>query len=237
MVRLYNYVDSTLWNKSNLLHSVEKVKKDSCMAQITQEKILETTLALLDSEGDSFSMRRLGKALNVDAKAIYYYYANKDSLLNATVKYAMEELQMPDMAEVTWQEQLRAFSYTYTDLAQKHPNIVPIMIRLDGTMPVAFDLIEPIVEILAKTALPEHHILQVIELFISLLPSYMIEDETENLDDEGLMAHLRTLATEQYPAINRLMSNLQPHDLQSDRDIQINMIIWGIEKLIENETR
>ncbi|MEL6407350.1 MAG: TetR/AcrR family transcriptional regulator C-terminal domain-containing protein [Chloroflexota bacterium] len=206
------------------------------MAQITRDKILEVTLALLDSEGEAFSMRRLGKALNVDAKAIYYYYPNKNSLLNATLKYAIQELQVPDVGLATWQEELTALAHTYSKLAETHPNIVPMMLRLDGTMPAAFDLMEPVVEILARTRLPERYILQVVELFVSFLPSYMIEDGTEHLDDDGLLAHLQTLSTEQYPAINKVISTLQPSDLQIDSDTQIKIIIWGIEKLIANVT-
>ncbi|GEM_PF-3123158 len=207
------------------------------MTQISKEKILEATLALLDSEGEAFSMRGLGRALNVDAKAIYYYYPNKDSLLNATLKHAMQEVQLPKVTGNTWQAELTSLAHTYANLATAHPNLVPIMIRLDGTMPAAFDLMEPVVEILAKTSLSERHILHVVELFVSLLPSYMIEDGTEHLDNEGLLTHLRTLTKEQYPAINRLISRLQPTDSLTDDDIQINIIIWGIEKLVENEAK
>jgi len=206
------------------------------MTQITKDKILETALALLDQDGEAFSMRRLGKALGVDAKAIYYYYPNKDSLLNAILEHAMQELQQPDVTLVTWQEELKALAHAYVNLVIAHPNIVPIMLRLDGTMPAAFDLMEPVVKILTKTPLPKHNVLQVVELFVSFLPSYMIEDGTEHLDDEGLLAHLQSLPTERYPSINQLISGLQSRDMQADIDIQINIIIWGIEKLIENQT-
>lgn len=204
------------------------------MAQISRNKILEAALTLLDSEGEAFSMRRLGKALNVDAKAIYYYYPNKDSLLNATLKHALQELQRSDVTSPTWQGELTALAHAYANLAAAHPNIVPLMLRLDGTMPAAFDLMEPVVAILARTSLPERYILHVVELFVSFLPSYMIEDGTEHLDDDGLLEHLRTLPTEQYPAIHQLLSRLLPGDLQTDHDVQIDILIWGIEKLIEN---
>ncbi|NDJ87139.1 MAG: helix-turn-helix transcriptional regulator, partial [Chloroflexi bacterium] len=66
------------------------------MTQMSPEKITRQALELIDREGSAFSMRRLGKALGVDAKAVYYYFPSKDKLIDAVLQHALTEMVLPD---------------------------------------------------------------------------------------------------------------------------------------------
>ncbi len=59
---------------------------------LTREKIVETAIEVLDTEGvEGLSMRRLGEALGVEAMALYHHFANKDAILDAVASRIIEE--------------------------------------------------------------------------------------------------------------------------------------------------
>ncbi|GAL26068.1 transcriptional regulator TetR family [Vibrio variabilis] len=50
---------------------------------LSQERIVETAKAMMKADGKIPSIRALAKELNIDAMAIYHYFNNKDSVLEA----------------------------------------------------------------------------------------------------------------------------------------------------------
>ena len=59
---------------------------------LTREIIVDKAIELIDADGlDSFSMRRLGEALGVEAMAMYHYFPNKDAILDGVVARIIEQ--------------------------------------------------------------------------------------------------------------------------------------------------
>lgn len=50
---------------------------------LSQERIVDTAKAMMKADGKIPSIRALAKELNIDAMAIYHYFNNKDSVLEA----------------------------------------------------------------------------------------------------------------------------------------------------------
>ena len=205
------------------------------MSQLTKERIIEKALETIDQEGlQALSMRRLGHDLGVDAKAVYYYFANKESLITGVLNRAFAELKLPDVLPGTWQDQLRQIIRAYNALISTHPNLVPYLARVDGSVPVVFDIVERVVAILSDTGLSGRSIVQIIDLLVSFAPSVVLwADDVGSF--EQLHRQISDLPAKRFPTVARLMETLSAEDLEDDFDFQMNIIINGIEQLVERQ--
>jgi AcrR family transcriptional regulator len=98
-------------------------------AGLTAERIREQALRLIDAEGlESFSTRKLGRALGCEAMAIYWYYPSKDALLDAVVDELMAGLGRVAVKDGgDWTEALRDVARAFRGLARRHPRAFPLV--------------------------------------------------------------------------------------------------------------
>ena len=205
------------------------------MSQLTKERIIEKALETIDQEGlHALSMRRLGHNLGVDPKAVYYYFANKEGLITGVLNRAFAELNLPDVLPGTWQDQLRQIVRAYNALISAHPNLVPYLARVDGSVPVVFDIVEKVTSTLGDTGLESRSIVQIIDLLVSFAPGVALwADEAGSL--EQVHRQISNLPEARFPTVTRLMKTLSAEDLEDDFDFQMNIIISGIEQLVEQQ--
>src|SRR4051812_17077830 len=65
-------------------------------AHLSRERVLETAVAFADRHGlDALSMRKLGQELGASAMSAYYYFGNKEQLLDGMVDVVFSEIELP----------------------------------------------------------------------------------------------------------------------------------------------
>jgi AcrR family transcriptional regulator len=90
--------------------------------KLSKEKIIQTAFDILAEKRsiEGLSMRNLAHALNVKAPAIYWYFKDKQDLLQNMAETMEQHLRLPDSSlEAT--EQLIAFMNAYYDLYTQFP--------------------------------------------------------------------------------------------------------------------
>ena len=76
-------------------------------SHLSRERVLETAVAFADEHGlDALSMRKLGQELGVSAMSAYYYFANKEQLLDGMVDVVFGEIEPPAL-DVDWKTAMR----------------------------------------------------------------------------------------------------------------------------------
>lgn len=73
------------------------------------------------------SIRNLAANLNVDPMAIYYYFKNKDELLNEVSASLIESLYEPNQ-ELDYRENVKNLCNSYISLLLQYPDLVPIFL-------------------------------------------------------------------------------------------------------------
>ena len=94
--------------------------------------ILHAAMALLEEQGEAFSMRALAQGLGVDAMALYHYYAGKEELLLALMVQrfaALDPSQPPFTRRQTPLRRLLALCALYLELISATPYFVRLMAR------------------------------------------------------------------------------------------------------------
>jgi AcrR family transcriptional regulator len=104
-------------------------KKKGAHPNLSAEKVRATALRLIEEDGlDELSTRKLGRALGVEAMAIYWYYPSKEALLDAVVDLLVSKMD-PRAMEVQgeWIEALRRLAHAYRTLAHQYPKAFPLL--------------------------------------------------------------------------------------------------------------
>lgn len=111
--------------------SSARTKKTRSSPKLTADRVRRAALRLIETDGlDGFSTRKLGRALGVEAMAIYWYYSSKDALLDAVVDLLVEDLdaaEKQDPAPADFIDALRRLAHAYRGLADAYPNAFPLL--------------------------------------------------------------------------------------------------------------
>jgi AcrR family transcriptional regulator len=95
--------------------------------ELSREAIARAALALVDRHGlAGFSTRKLGAVLGCEAMAIYWYYPNKDALLDAVVDLLIAPLSAA-LDGNNFVDTLRRVAHAYRAIAIDHPHAFPLL--------------------------------------------------------------------------------------------------------------
>lgn len=95
---------------------------------LSSDAILDTAIKILNTKGESgLTIRGIAKVMNVNPNAIYYYFANLDKLLEATVERIFEGLKVSS-SEKGWRKYLMDTAFAYRALFLAHPNATMLIL-------------------------------------------------------------------------------------------------------------
>ena len=87
---------------------------------LNRDRVLHAAVRLADKGGiESVTMRRLGKALGVEAMSLYNHVRNKDDVLDGIVDLVLDEIELP--AGPDWETAVRRTAVSAHDALLRHP--------------------------------------------------------------------------------------------------------------------
>jgi AcrR family transcriptional regulator len=90
-------------------------------APLTRERVLRAAIALADERGaEELTMRKLAKALGVEAMSLYNHVANKDDLLDGMIDLVFGEIEAPEPGG-DWKAELRRRALSTREALGRHP--------------------------------------------------------------------------------------------------------------------
>jgi AcrR family transcriptional regulator len=94
---------------------------------LTRQRVLEAAVALADHSGiESLTMRKLGRALGVEAMSLYHHVANKEALLDGMVDLVFAEIELPT-AGTGWRSAMRRRAISARAALRRHPWAIALM--------------------------------------------------------------------------------------------------------------
>jgi AcrR family transcriptional regulator len=92
---------------------------------LTQKRIVEATIELLDAEGlEGLSMRSLGERLGSAATAVYWHVKSKDNLVMLASDEVWHEIELPDLDTVDWRTAGVLMAKDLFRMLTRHPWLV-----------------------------------------------------------------------------------------------------------------
>ncbi len=113
-----------------------KIKKRGrpIKATLNQQKIIEMAKVMMRNDSKIPSIRKLSSALDVDAMAIYYYFSNKDKLLEALTTSLITEIYEPKAA-IDWQEELIILASSYLHVLRDYDGLLQTLLTMKSDSP------------------------------------------------------------------------------------------------------
>ena len=104
-------------------------KKRLSRAGLSPDGVLKAALKVVDAEGaQSLTMRRLGKALGVEAMSLYNHVRDKRALLAGVLDLAASEIELPEPDGGDWREWVRSWMRGGWALFRTHPNLFRLLL-------------------------------------------------------------------------------------------------------------
>lgn len=207
--------------------------------RLGREVIVATALRLIDEQGmAALSMRRLAAELGVDPMAIYRYLPGKEAVLTALVEDVFSRLRVPTASGEGWQDRVRAFARAYRDVVRSHPNLVRHVVTNAGiAATAALEASEELYAALSAAGLPPVAVVRAADLVVDYVHGFALAEAAGPLEasdgHQEILVQLGTRQTEAFPAMSRVLRSLQPDDLHADFGFGLDVILAGIEVLID----
>lgn len=100
--------------------------------KLEQDMIIQKAKELTLRNGKVPSLRFLAKDLKVDPMAIYHYFSNKQTILEAVSISLISEIYSP-IPGLAWRENLMSLCRSYISLLLKYPDLISIFLSTTGT--------------------------------------------------------------------------------------------------------
>jgi AcrR family transcriptional regulator len=95
--------------------------KPQSRVPLSRERVLDAAIRLADEGGiESLTMRRLARALGVEAMSLYNHVANKGDLVDAMVDLVVSEIDLPSTTEA-WDAAVRKCAISAHEVLLRHP--------------------------------------------------------------------------------------------------------------------
>ena len=96
---------------------------------LSRSKIVETAIELIDEEGaDQLTIRKIARRLDVQGPSIYYYFADRDEVLEAVGLTILQDIRVPRRRSEEWSDWLIQDAVAYFRAIEAHPNIAPVLL-------------------------------------------------------------------------------------------------------------
>ena len=103
---------------------------------LTHDDVVDAAFRIADREGlDALTMRRLGRALGIEAGSLYHHVPNREALLDDLVSRVRAQIVPPDPVPTDWRDLFEAVFASYATALAAHPNLVPLAGRSVDTDP------------------------------------------------------------------------------------------------------
>jgi AcrR family transcriptional regulator len=203
---------------------------------LNRDRVLRAAVRLADKGGiESVTMRRLGKALGVEAMSLYNHVRNKDDVLDGIVDLVLDEIELPANAE-DWEAAVRRTAISGHEVLLRHPWACSLV--MSRFRPARVTYVNALLTTLREagfspaTAYHGYHALD------SHILGFTLWELGHSLDTEGLedaaAAYMKQFPADEYPY---LIEHMQQHvdgsmrDGTSDFEFGLELVLDGLKRL------
>ena len=211
-------------------------------APLTRERVLRAAVELADSEGlEALSMRRLAKALGVEAMTLYHHVSNKADMLSAIVDLVESDIELPRPSD-SWRQGLRRVALSYREVHRSHPWAATMALSPSGSRPSRQHYMEAVLGCLSGAGLSPVHVDHAYHVLDAYVAGFTLWVSQLDIAPEGLeelaQSFLREIGDEQPHLAAHVRWHLQPPDPDDAGTFAfgLDLILDGLERLAGSTT-
>jgi AcrR family transcriptional regulator len=195
---------------------------------------METAIRLADEGGiESVSMRKLGRALGVEAMSLYNHVANKDDMLDGIVDLVLSEFELPSAGD-DWSAAIRRTAISAHEALLRHPWACTLI--MSRFRPARMRYIEWILARLREagfSAETTYHAYHALDSHILGFTLWEVGHAVDPEELENAATFLQALPVDEFPyflehAQQHLTGSM--HDDQGEFEFGLDLILEGLER-------
>jgi len=200
---------------------------------LSRELVLRAALDLVDEEGvEALTMRRLGRALGIEAMSLYGYVRSKQDLIEGVVEQVFRQMPLIVPGPGLWQDRIRRHAGAYRQVLLDHPNAVRLVagrpLITEGTAAFVDSALAELTNIGLELPLADR-VLGVIASFTLGLVSEQVGNAGR---DEATRPLRDDISAERFPFVAQL-DEMKPVDYDHEFELGLDFIVAGLERLLE----
>ena len=207
---------------------------------LTRESIIEASIELLDSNGESgLTFRALSEQLATGPGAIYWHIANKSDLLNAACDAIVARTMNAPIVSATPEATIRALALGVFDAIDAHPWVGSALTRVPGHLPMV-RVLERIGQQVRALGVPDDQQWEAVSALMAYILGVSGQNaangqlaRTRGLDRTDFLEKLSSvwlqLDPEEYPFARSVAKQMRDHDDRVDFLAGIDVILRGID--------
>jgi AcrR family transcriptional regulator len=201
---------------------------------LSKERIFDAALRLGDEHGlEGLSMRRVARALGVEAMSLYNHVPNKAAIVSGILELVLTGIELPDRA-LPWAERLRALGRTMYRAIGGHP-IVATIITTGVANPHTIEALRPIEEIYAalhQAGFDNRDATRGANALTALIFGNVLlrpaRESTSEDDERERQWFQQNVPADELPHLHQALHAGQPAD-PTDFHYQLDVLIMGLE--------
>jgi AcrR family transcriptional regulator len=203
---------------------------------LNKDRVIRAAIELADAEGiEALSMRRLAKALGVEAMSLYNHVANKDEILAGITDAVASEIELPD-GDVDWRTAIRRSAISARDVHVRHPWASGLSMSRQSGGPAMLRRSDWLLRTLREAGFPPdvvYHALHILEAYV--LGFTVMHQSFPYRGEElaGLVdGFLRQLSEDQYPdLVDHVRQHLEPRaGEEGGFELGLDLLLDGLEQ-------
>jgi AcrR family transcriptional regulator len=201
-------------------------------------EILDAAIALADAEGlAALTMRAVAQRVGATAMALYGYFPDKDSLLDAMADRVIGEVFPGPFTELAgWRDRLLAAAELARTVAREHPPVIQYAFTRPAQTPGTLRVVEFTYQALLDAGVPHAEIPRLERLVSTFVMGWALSEASGRFAASRMSRRERRelLGPDQMPAYDQVAAIRDTH---ADPDAEFLADFPGILDLIETASR
>lgn len=152
----------------------QRGRPQKASSTLSAESIVQQAKYLMKNDKKIPSIRQLAQSLDVDAMAIYYYFANKNALLEAMTTSLVSDIYEPQTgATEQWQPELTKLARSYLTILNEYDGLLDTLLTMGAESP-AHVFINRFEKIVAHLALSTERQTAFLHVFVDYLHGFSV---------------------------------------------------------------
>lgn len=195
-------------------------------------EILDAAVALADAEGlAAVTMRAVAQRVGVTAMALYGYFPDKDSLLDAMADRVIDEVPEPSLPP-GWRDRLLALAELVRAVAREHPSVIQYLFTKPAETPGTLRGVEFVYQALLDAGVPDAEIPRLERFASTFIIGWALSEASGRFTASRMSRRERRelLGPDEMPAYDKVAA---VRDTRADSDAEFLADFTSILDLIE----
>jgi AcrR family transcriptional regulator len=201
---------------------------------LDRELVLRAAMALADADGiEALSMRRLGRALGVEAMSIYNHVSDKDEILAGLVDIIVGDIEIPE-GTGDWKEAMRRRAVSMRRTFVLHPWALGLLESRRSVGPAALRYFDSVLGVLRRAGFSAAMALRAFSVLDSYAYGFVIQEKnlpagSTTEEREAVESFFRQLPADEYRHLAEIVVNVA---MKSGFDYE-NEFAFGLDLLLK----